>query len=466
MKKNKTKAKGQENNKFLNKPSSIPLATYIRTSFIHPIKHQFINNFIDTLQSSYNFHLYSHAKEVTCILITSDNKYIISGSSDKLIRIWNVEKKRLKSVLSGHTSGVTCMALSSNNEYFVSGSNDAAINLWTFPNKLPIKLVSHISPILSLKLSKSNKEIYSCSNRSIIIWDYHTKKIKKSLDDYSLINRFFFPINNGKIILYAGYSYIKSYEETKVFSKFMYLDFAKKINCIDMSTDESLLVVGFIDSTIAVCDITEKILVTKLEGHSESVNAIAISTNMKFIASGSSDNHIRVWEFRLGRNQVLRGHRSSVDAIVITKDDKLLVSGGLDKTIRIWILLEGIEIGILTGHTDLISTISLSKNQHFLITGSKDHTVRAWDICTKREIALLGEVEKEITCITFFNNSRFAISGSTDGRICVWDIFQKRLTKTFKVAKEPIQTIVVKGKYLAIGLYSKFYLVWKFNEFS
>ena len=40
---------------------------------------------------------------IACISVTKDNKYIIIGSFDKLVRIWNLEKGICIKVLKFHT---------------------------------------------------------------------------------------------------------------------------------------------------------------------------------------------------------------------------------------------------------------------------------------------------------------------------------------------------------------------------
>ena len=41
-----------------------------------------------------------HSAGITTVTVTSDNKYIISGSKDKSIRIWNLLEKKTKSILN------------------------------------------------------------------------------------------------------------------------------------------------------------------------------------------------------------------------------------------------------------------------------------------------------------------------------------------------------------------------------
>jgi WD domain, G-beta repeat. len=45
-----------------------------------------------------------HTSAVNAILVTKDKKFVITGSDDHTVRIWNLIDKRQESVLEGHTS--------------------------------------------------------------------------------------------------------------------------------------------------------------------------------------------------------------------------------------------------------------------------------------------------------------------------------------------------------------------------
>jgi glucose repression regulatory protein TUP1 len=70
------------------------------------------------------------------------------------------------------------------------------------------------------------------------------------------------------------------------------------------------------------------------------ITTVAISPDDKFLASGSFDNSVCIWEIATkhlaeqlkGRD----GHKKSVYSVAFTPDGKYLVSGSLDKTIKIW----------------------------------------------------------------------------------------------------------------------------------
>ena len=83
----------------------------------------------EQLELNFNLFLEGHFEKVTSIAVTSDNKYAVSGSLDKTIRIWNLLEKTQEFLLQGHSGGVTSVSLTSDNKFVVSGSNDSTIRI-------------------------------------------------------------------------------------------------------------------------------------------------------------------------------------------------------------------------------------------------------------------------------------------------------------------------------------------------
>ena len=77
-----------------------------------------------------------HTENVASLALTSDDKYIISGSEDKTVRIWNRSEKRQEAVLKGHTDYVLTVAVTSDNKYIISGCEyDNVIIIWSLLEK-------------------------------------------------------------------------------------------------------------------------------------------------------------------------------------------------------------------------------------------------------------------------------------------------------------------------------------------
>ena len=67
------------------------------------------------------------------------------------------------------------------------------------------------------------------------------------------------------------------------------------------------------------------------------VTSVAISPNGQFVAAGSLDTVVRIWDVTTAQLvERLRGHSDSVYSVAFTPDGKGLVSGSLDKTLKYW----------------------------------------------------------------------------------------------------------------------------------
>ena len=63
--------------------------------------------------------------------MTRDDKYIISGSADKTISVWDISNKiLLHSFEKAHSDWINSVALTSDDKHIISGSHDRTIGVW------------------------------------------------------------------------------------------------------------------------------------------------------------------------------------------------------------------------------------------------------------------------------------------------------------------------------------------------
>lgn len=75
---------------------------------------------------------------------------------------------------------------------------------------------------------------------------------------------------------------------------------------------------------------------------------------------------------------IFKGHSSVVNFVAISSDEKFVVSGSADQTVRIWETETGKCLKILEGHTDFVWGVAISANGKFVVSSSNDGTVRLW----------------------------------------------------------------------------------------
>ncbi len=90
--------------------------------------------------------------------------------------------------------------------------------------------------------------------------------------------------------------------------------------------------------------------------------------------------------------QTFKGHRNAVAGLAISADGNWLASGSADSTIIIWNAFNGDKIATLTGHKGQVTSLDFNASGSQLLSGSTDRTIKLWDLKEKKEI---GTIKKD-----------------------------------------------------------------------
>lgn len=69
---------------------------------------------------------------IRSVCFSPDAKYLATGAEDKMIRIWEVSKKKVKLALPGHDQDIYSLDWSRDGRYVVSGSGDRTVRVGFF----------------------------------------------------------------------------------------------------------------------------------------------------------------------------------------------------------------------------------------------------------------------------------------------------------------------------------------------
>jgi WD40 repeat protein/GTPase SAR1 family protein/DNA-directed RNA polymerase subunit RPC12/RpoP len=204
----------------------------------------------------------------------------------------------------------------------------------------------------------------------------------------------------------------------------------------------------------------------KLVGHYGLVWSIAVSPDGTWVASGSRDHMVKVWDLETGSCRAkLNGHEDDVYSIAITPDGKRILSASGDESICVWDESSGREMMRLDGHANRVwSVVTLQDNARAL-SGGADKTLRLWELATGKCLRSIdcGAIEiGDVLSVAVDPAGVRALSGHGEGRIQVWDLETGQFLTTLKGHSARVMSIQITpdGRFAVSGSEDKTIKVW------
>ncbi|TBU45948.1 WD40 repeat-like protein [Dichomitus squalens] len=158
-------------------------------------------------------------------------------------------------------------------------------------------------------------------------------------------------------------------------------------------------------------------------GHTGSITALAVSPDSKWVASGSDDTMIILWDTE--EQSVVRKWESHGDIVwhlAFSPDSARLASSGGEGRIMMWNVDGGEHLGTLEGHTEAVHTVVWSPDGTKLGSGSDDMTARIWDAQNYECLHLLEGHNAMVTFVLFSHNGQYLASGGADYNCRLWNV--------------------------------------------
>ena len=156
-------------------------------------------------KSHRRFSLYGHQSTIYSLSISPDNEYLISGSYDGTIRLWNLHTKTCFSVYKGHFCPVLCVKFSPISHYFASGGCDKTARLWSINTKGSLRIfLGHLSDVELVEFHPNGLYLLTSANDKMVrMWVIKTGECCRIFMNYSLVSSYVDCMcfsHNGKLL--------------------------------------------------------------------------------------------------------------------------------------------------------------------------------------------------------------------------------------------------------------------------
>ena len=372
-----------------------------------------------------------HIRDVEAVAITPDGRQVVSGSSDKTLRVWDLASGKCVHTLEGHTGRVENVAITPDGRQVVSGGNDPRLRVWDLESGECLHtLEGHKGSVEAVAITPDGRRIVSGSaDNTLRVWDLVSGECLRTLQGHKGSVEAVAITPDGRRVVSGSWDKTLRVWDLASGECLRTLEGHKdRVTAVAISPDRRYVVSGSWDKTLRVWDLASGECLHTLQGHGGWVKAVAITPDGRHVVSGSQDTTLRVWNLESGKCvHTLEGHKGSVEAVAITSDGRQVVSGCshgrlMDTTLRVWNLESGECLLTLEGHTGGVKAVAIAPDGRQVVSGSHDKTLRVWDLESGKCLHSLGGHTGGVKAVAITPDGRQVVSGSLDGMLLVWQL--------------------------------------------
>ncbi|MBF2079649.1 MAG: serine/threonine protein kinase [Synechococcales cyanobacterium T60_A2020_003] len=403
---------------------------------------------------------FTHPSSVNAIAFSPDGSRLLTGSQDRVARLWDSQKGTLvnyfvhdRSVVAvafsptgaylatatgsplplhqthtvflrdgktgeivfqaTHSAGITDIAFSADGQRLASASFDHTASVWDVPSGEPIAQMTHDNGVLSVAFSPDGRSLVTSSlDNTAQVWELVGNPVLTTLEHPTTIRQVAFNAD-GSHVATSGTDKILRLWKTSTGEFLTQFTTPQPLKAMTFSPVDQILAT-LADRTVQIWN-TNTGTPTLAIAHPEPINAIAFHPNGRYLATASSDNTARVWETNSGLEVARLQHDSFVEDVTFSPDGRYVATAALDNTARLW-EWQGTSPREVArfAHDSFVSAVAFSPDGYYLATASLDNTVRLWNLEKPGtpEVVQLSHVD-DVLDLSFSPDGKYLVTTST-----------------------------------------------------
>lgn len=374
-----------------------------------------------------------HTKKVVCMVITRQSQYLLTGSEDASVIVWDLRSLTMSMRICEHIAPVLAITVALNNSVIVSGAEDSSIIISSLANgKRITKIDHHRGPISSLKITYGGDILVSGSqDATICLWSLETFTMLNIITLQSAVQTI--DISSDSVFLLAACTDNVLYLRTLATGTELHSlsEHKSKVKTVCLTHDSCRAVLGCSDGRLYIYDVHSGKLRKTITGQGGEVSAVRITDKDDFLLTAGG-NRIFFYPFRSSdtakalvkqpkkSQHHLQAHRGYITCIDISRDGLLAVSGATDYLVNVWLLNSHELIFTLSSHTASITDVCFAPNTLFVATASEDRTVKIWGLTIGSLVATFKGHQAAVLAVSVMMDSTRIISSDRNDTICIW----------------------------------------------
>ena len=361
--------------------------------------------------------LKGHNNIVTSVAFSPDGRWLASADINGLVILWDCRRQQAVRRFQAHDKWILDLAFSPDGSTLATASRDRRLRLWSLDGQLDAEFLGHTEGVTAVDFSPDGRELVTASaDGSAIVWA-RSGLILATLADHDgwVRDARFSP--DGTTIATSDDQNISLWNRDGT-RRDRLLGHRDRIWSLSFSPTRSTLASASSDNTIRLWDYTDRAFAS-LSDHAFS--SVAVSPNGQQIAA-AADRVVYLYSPSGKLLAQLKGHTEDALTVAFDPQGKAIVSASDDGTARVWSLdpRQGYpERSILTHGGHVLAAV-FSSDGKTIATAGDDGVVRLWDAQTgARQRTLYGHTDRALSLAFDPLNERLATAGA-DNTIRLW----------------------------------------------
>ena len=364
------------------------------------------------------------------------NNLIAVGGYPYSLTILNAITGICTSILSGHTGGVRTLTFSSDGTFLVSGSDDKTVILWDVQTGGVIKTFhGHTDAVVSVSISLDYITIASGSpDKTICLWNTQTGGCHCTINLYSGVCSVSFSPTNSKLIMSASSDHAIQQWDIGGHK----IGPAYEGDGVAFSSDGTFFV-SWKGTVATIQKFGSGVVVTKLQVSRNNFECCCFSPNGKSLV-GSAGQTIYLWDITSSDPHLIKTFVGHTDDILSLGFSSALISLSIDQSIKFWqvgaSLANSVETNLESTLPALpsIRSVSLQANHGIFISSDSDGVVKTWDISTGLCKTSFQTPAQHFKCgDACLINSTLIFAWFASSKIYIWGAEEMELIQTVNV---------------------------------
>lgn len=276
------------------------------------------------------------------LCVAPDGRSVFTVGDEGVVRAWDPASGALQREYgSGHAGPVRCVAVSPDGRRLITGGRNRAVVIRDLrdESREPMRSAQHRSVVTSVQVAPGGHWMLSTSeDGTAVAWD----------------------LVHERVIWSTSVS-------------------QKCVHAAVIAKDQDTFITAGRDGVVRRWSLRAQRCLESLDGHQGDIYALALSADGKTLVSAGRDGQIFEW-VQARRARVFRGPRDMVTAVAWGGDERWLATGSSDPDVRVWDFASGECLQTLKEDEWVVRAVAFDPRGRYLCSSGSGGDLRVWSI--------------------------------------------------------------------------------------